>query len=521
MSWFRKIFKDSHEGEVCRLLNLRSTRFRQLLRNYGKILDRLADAAEKQAGEYILDRQYSVSLAEIVMDQAESIVFDLNVITDNRHYAFYDVLGKINAEIRSVINTESLSEISTDYDKSSKPPAELSSSSLAQAISRSKVLFRNEGQVACRGVAAGVVFNIETAEKASEFPEGAVMVAASIRPDDELIRVMSKATAILTDFGEPAGDTAILAREFQIPMIVGVKGASKRLETGSTITVDADENTIYLGRLQELLDYYQAERPTLDEEPEYKMLRRLRQSMFRLTLTESDNRELTLQDCKSIHDLVHFASELAGDALVEMASNRRDLKSAYTEVMTGFPGSLRVIDVGDGLLQSVSDTDRLDLEKVRSMPLLTFIDGLQEMQRYAVHSSPPASLTAAIFSTIKEEHANIIMLQSGTFDIVDSLIGESKDSNHIYCRFATRIHEEEAASDRGAMTRKILTRLNFAVAQTPRASSAWISGLPLIEMKDRLAIIGRLSAYLWLLDTMGGEKKGLDETVEDFMEQYA
>jgi hypothetical protein len=88
MSWFQKIFKDSREKDVCRLFSLRSTRFRQLLRNYGRILDRQADAAEKQAGEYILDRQYIVSLVEVVIDLAESIIFDLNVITDNRFYSF-------------------------------------------------------------------------------------------------------------------------------------------------------------------------------------------------------------------------------------------------------------------------------------------------------------------------------------------------------------------------------------------------------------------------------------------------
>jgi pyruvate,water dikinase len=520
MSWFQKIFKDSREKDVCRLFSLRSTRFRQLLRNYGRILDRQADAAEKQAGEYILDRQYIVSLVEVVIDLAESIIFDLNVITDNRFYSFYDILKKLDSEARDALSSNANMETSADRRISAKPEAGVSARVLAEAIGRSPVLFRNEGQAACRGVATGAVFNLETAENASAFPDGAVMVAADIRPDDELIRVMRKASAILTDFGEPAGDTAILAREFQIPMIVGLQGVSSLLETGSIVTVDADECTVYPGRIQELLDYYRVERPTSEEEPEYKLLRKLRQLMFRLTLMEGSEGQSAGQECKSVHDLVHLASELAGDALVELA-NSRDSMSAYTEIPIPYPISLRVLDVGDGIMQPAPDAGRPDLEKVRSLPLLAFLNGFKEVDRHGAQSMRSDLQPATLLATIKEEHANILILTSGGSDIVDSSIGESKESSHIYCRFAVGGIQGTSPGARGAMTREILSRLNFAVAQTPRASSAWISGLPVADMNDRLAIVGRLSAFLGIMDATKGESRALDAIVEDFMAQYA
>ncbi len=513
--------RDSREREVGGLLNLRATRFRQLLRNYGKILDRLTEASEKQAGEYILDRQYVISSAEIVIDLAESIIFDLNVITDNRHYAFYDALDKFRSEIRSILAADSASEPSAADEAESESKLRVKPNMLAEAISRSQVLFKKKGQVACRGVAAGVVFNLETAGSASEFPEGAVMVAADIHPDDELIRVMRKASAILTDFGEPAGDTAILAREFHIPTIVGIEGVSLRLNSGSTITVDADECTIYSGIVQELLDYYQADPSTLKEEVEYRLLRRTRQVLFQLTLPDRSNPEVGHQDCKSIHDLVHLASELAGDSLVELASNRRDGLSAYEEIPAGLFVPLRVLDAGDGLLQSESDSDKPDLGKVRSEPLLTFISGLREVERHGALSLGHGSPMTPLLATIKQEHAMIILPQSGGPDIVDSSLGESNESNHIYCRFAAEANDEKNPGTRGAMAREILSRFNFAVAQTSRSSSAWISGLPLAETKDRLAILGRLSAFLWMLDAAKDETKSLDTIVEDFMGQYA
>ncbi len=520
MSWLRKIFQDAHESNSARLLNLRCTRFRQLLRNYGKILDRLADAAEKQSGEYVLDRQYIVSLAEAVIDLSESVVFDLNVIADNRYSTFYDALGKFNVEIRRIVSAGSTSEISLSPKESRISPDNISPNRLAAAIDNAQVLFHNSGQIACRGVAAGTVFNLETAENPSELPNGAVMVAAKIHPDDELIRVMKKASAILADFGEPAGDAAILAREFHIPMIVGVESASSRLQTGSTVTVDADENTIYAGSVQELLDYYKAERIPADEEPEYKQLRKLRQSMFPLTLTESSEPIVNSDGCRSIHDLVHLSSELAGDALTELAMNRRDLKGAYTDILAGNTVSARVVDAGNGLLQLAEDESQTDLGKVCSLPLLAFIGGLKDVNHYRTQSESPDLSTVSLLATIKEEHANIIILHPHHQDIVDALIGESKESNHIYCRFATTSQDKEISRGRGILTREILSRLHFAVAQTQRASSAWIAGLPLVEMKDRLTILGRLSAFLMGMDTAEGETKALDKSIEEFMEQY-
>lgn len=521
MSWFRKIFQAPQESDSNRLLNLRCTRFRQLLRSYGKILDRLTDAAEKQSGEYILDRQYIVSLAEVVIDLAESVIFDLNVITENRHSAFHETLGKFGDEIRSIVATGSAIENSSFHKKARASPGNVSPGRLAKAIEGAQMLFRNEGQIACRGVAAGTVFNLETTENPSGLPSGAVMVAAKIQPDDELIRVMKKASAILADFGEPTGDAAILAREFRIPMIVGVRSASSCLQTGDTVTVDADENTIYRGKIQELLDYYEAERIPAEEEPEYKLLRKLRQALFSLALTDNTEPTVSSDDCLSIHDLVHLSSELAGDSLTELAVNRRDLKNAFTDILTNSAIPLRVMDVGDGLLQSVEDGGQFDLGKVRSLPLLTFISGFSEVDSYHNQTKQQNSSAASILATIKEEQANIIILQPPCNDIVDALIGGSKESNHIYCRFATTIDEKNNSGRRGILAQEILSRLNFAVAQTQRASSAWIAGLPPAEMSDRLKILGRLSAFLMGIDAAEKETKPLDKTIEEFMEQYA
>jgi pyruvate,water dikinase len=526
MNWYRRIFRRSGQTkDEMRLLILRCTRFRQLVRNYGRILDALSDAAEKQAGDYILDRQYIVSLSEVALDLTEAIVFDLNILAGQRYESFYDLLDRFRSEIRGIITSNGGAGKGGTGDAGETaatrgPASSHGSDRPARFVADTQVLYRRVGQIACRGVAAGSVFNLETEESLDAFPQGAVMVASDIVPDDELIRLMRRAAAILTDFGEPARETATLAREFKIPTIVGLKDVTRRLRTGMELTVDADENVVYLGRVPEILEYYETESPEDEEEPEYRTLRRLRRFMFPLTLEEKAGPGAELGDCKSLHDLVHLAHELAGEAQFELISGLRDLDKVSTKLTAGQGIPVNVVDVGGGVAESESDAGGPVLRGIQSLPLRAFVNGMDQMSRQRSQSyhagEPPATVTA----TVTEEHANIVVQRSDSFDIVDSMIGESKESNHIYCRFATRAPGNEDEGVRGTVTRDVLSRLNFAAAQSSRATSAWLSGVPRTDMEQCLTIVGRLTAYLLETDGFGWHSVSRDSYVDGFMAQY-
>jgi pyruvate,water dikinase len=525
MNWLHKIFHtSSQKKDAIRLLNLRSTRFRQLVRNYARILDALADAAEKQGGDYILDGQYIVSLSEVVVDLTEAIIFDLNILAGERYESFYDVLDRFRSEVRDITTTEDetggapmAGAEGTAKDRAPTSTADLNK--LAKAIAQSEVLYKRVGQVACRGVAAGPVFNLETEESPGAFPQGAVMVASDIVPDDELIRLMRRASAILTDFGEPAKDTATLAREFGVPTIVGLGDASKRLGAGTEITVDADENTIYLGRVPELLEYYETERLGQEEEAEYRILRRLRRFMFSLTIDEDAGAGAALEDCRTLHDLIHLAHELAGEAHFELVTNLGDLKKASREFATGLGIPFYIIDLAGGLAETDPDAGSPDLGEIRSLPLRMFVHGMEQMFRQGSRPLGLRELPAAVIATVTEEHANIVVQHPDGFDIVDSMIGESKESNHIYCRFASKAHGRDDEAVRGAVTREVLSRLDFAAARTARATAALLSGVPRTDMEERLEIIGRLGAFLLEADANGWESIERDDYVDTFMAQ--
>jgi len=527
MSWYHKIFRRSgQKRDELRLLNLRCTRFRQLVRNYGKILDAVADAAEKQGGDYILDRHYAVALSEVVIDLTEAIVFDLNILADERYDEFYDLLDRYRSQIQGIITTENGDGASVRKEAAAEPATTRSPTStadlsrLAKAIAESQVLFHQVGQIACRGIAAGPVFNLETEDNPDAFPEGAVMVVSDIAPDEQLIRRMRKASAILTDFGGAARETATLAREFNIPSIVGLKDASRRLETGTEITVDADENTVYLGRVRELLEYDEAERLGHEEEAEYRILRRLRRFMFPLTLDEDAGLGAELGDCRTLHDLVHLAHELAGEAQFGLVMGLQDLDKASREFTAGLDVPIYAIDVGGGLTETNPDLDGPEFGDIRSLPLRVFVVGMDEMFRKSSPKFGPLESPPTVTATVTEEHANIMVQWRDGFDIVDSMIGESKESNHIYCRFASSTRDYENETVRCAVSCKVLSRLNFAAARTTRATAAWLSGIPRTEMEECLTIVGRLGAYLLETDAAGWDKESSDSYVDSFMAQH-
>ena len=122
MSWLSTLLGRKQPKEELELIELRTTRLRQLLRCYGDFLDCVADAAEKQSGDFILDRQYAISLAERALDLADSILFDVEIIAARY---FPELSGRIEALRASVHDTLSRpleSPVATSGEEAGEEP---------------------------------------------------------------------------------------------------------------------------------------------------------------------------------------------------------------------------------------------------------------------------------------------------------------------------------------------------------------------------------------------------------------
>ncbi len=89
----------------------------------------------------------------------------------------------------------------------------------------------------------------------ADFQEGDVLVTSITDPAWEPI--MKRAAAIITDRGGRTCHSAIISRELGVPCIVGTGDGTKRLETGSDITVSCAEGAqgnVYDGRVDFIID---------------------------------------------------------------------------------------------------------------------------------------------------------------------------------------------------------------------------------------------------------------------------
>jgi phosphohistidine swiveling domain-containing protein len=99
------------------------------------------------------------------------------------------------------------------------------------------------GQLAggrARGRAVLAVRNDESLRR--RFRDGDVLV--SVETDPDLVPVMRKASAIVTDQGGITSHAAIIARELGVPCVTGVAGATVIVQEGDLLVVDAWRGTV-------------------------------------------------------------------------------------------------------------------------------------------------------------------------------------------------------------------------------------------------------------------------------------
>ncbi|TXG86555.1 MAG: hypothetical protein E6R14_02780 [Thermomicrobiales bacterium] len=92
------------------------------------------------------------------------------------------------------------------------------------------------GYAASRGQVTAPAFVARSLEAASAIPAGHVLVTVTTTPS--WTPLFGIASAIITETGGPLSHCAIVAREYGLPAIVGVRGATTRIQTGQLIRVD-------------------------------------------------------------------------------------------------------------------------------------------------------------------------------------------------------------------------------------------------------------------------------------------
>jgi pyruvate,water dikinase len=95
-----------------------------------------------------------------------------------------------------------------------------------------------------KGKVTGVARVATTLDEARNVQPGEILVTiTTLPPWTPLFGVVA---AVVTETGGPLSHCAIVAREYGIPAVVGVPGATQRITTGQRISVDGAAGTVTL-----------------------------------------------------------------------------------------------------------------------------------------------------------------------------------------------------------------------------------------------------------------------------------
>lgn len=358
------------------------------------------------------------------------------------------------------------------------------------------------GEAACLGIASGAVVHVDEHTPAMAFPFGAIAVARSASPS--LAPLLRRAGAILTEVGDAAGHLAAVAREFRVPALFGLRGATGVLAQGDIVTVDAGAGEVRAGAT--------ALPPREDsgltpEDPEYLTLRRLLRRIAALHLTDPDAASFSVEGCRSFHDILHFAHDKATGILAALQLSGAS-RTLARPLPLPLPLDLRVLDIGGGF-----DETRQGVDAVRSRPLAAFLSGmltpgmwdttpakmgLGEIIGAMAKAAPTGSGNLAIAA---RSYANVSLRLGYHFTVIDAYVGRNPDKNAVYFRFVGGMAGPAGREARALFLRRVLARSDFKVTAEGDLVVARLKMVEAASAEEALRLLGRLCAFARQRDT--------------------
>lgn len=390
------------------------------------------------------------------------------------------------------------------------------------------------GYTGCPGAGSGAVFHIIKDDDMDIFPTGGVVVAKRSSPT--LSRVMSRCAAIVTEVGSPVGHMAILAREFNVPTIVGMNGAMAVLTPGREVTVDAALNRIYDGAIK--LDVCPiSECAPLADSPVVHRLRRISRFITPLRLTDPKSPEFIPSGCKSLHDITRFVHEKVYEIMFRFGKRaEQDQQNSY-KLDAYLPIQIMVFDVGGGVTLGAGDSGVIKPEDVLSVPLKAFLEGLLDSRIKWDHPRPisargflsvlgenmaglPATtrgVGSASFVVMSDRYMNFSTKAGYHFSTVDVYCGKSINKNYIHFRFEGGGAAMDRRLRRIQFIMEVLTKLGFNVQQQGDFLVARLDKYEFDYIQSRLTDLGRLTMCSRQLDMLMGSDEIASQLARAFL----
>lgn len=384
------------------------------------------------------------------------------------------------------------------------------------------------GTTACSGVGAGPVFVARKEIDALRFPEGGVLVAPMALP--RWASLLSRASALVTEQGGITGHLANVAREFGVPALFDVEGASARFVEGETVTVDALGRRVYAGRVEELLSQVEAPLPVMAGSPVFESLREVTRLILPLNLTDPEAANFKPEACATYHDITRYAHEMSVRDMFDFGSKSGLASQASKQLVCKVPMQWWVVNLDDGFSRPVPERF-VNLTDIVSPPMLAIWAGICAVP----WAGPPPASNAGMMNiflqaTMNPELAegaaggfnerNVFMISKRYaclnsrfgfhFTTIESMLTDGDFDSYAGFKFSGGAADENRRVLRAELIGEILERFDFQTKLRGDNLFAKAESRRHDFILDRLRILGYLLVHTRQLDMAIADRGAAD-----------
>ncbi len=374
-------------------------------------------------------------------------------------------------------------------------------------------VLRSGGTTVCCGAGTGAVCQVSGPGDLDRVTEGQVVISA--QPFPALVTVMGKASAIVTEVGGVASHMATLAREYRVPTLAGIEGATEIAE-GEPVTVDATGGTVYAGEHPGLAEARRPEHELFEDTAIFELLERVLAKIVPLNLLHPGAPEFHPEGCRTLHDITRFAHQKAMEEMFSGALEVGRRTGFGLRLETAIPLEVRLIDM-DGPAEEQDGKRRVAVDDLRSVPLKAFWKGVEE-EGWPAHARPVnlsgfvsvvttqmgtgsrqdfAEASFALLST----HYMLLSLHLGYhFTTFESMCTPEPSKNYIRMQFKGGGASADRRVRRIGLVMDLLSRMGFEHASRGDFLDTSISYVDEAAIAERLRLLGRLTMLTKQLD---------------------
>jgi pyruvate, water dikinase len=374
------------------------------------------------------------------------------------------------------------------------------------------------GDTASPGIAAGPVFVVRANDDMLRFPTGAVLVAAQAHP--RWATLLARAAAVITETGGITGHLANVAREFGVPALFNVPDATRKLETGNEVTLDADMRRVHSGRVERLLDQQRPRKGLMEGTPVHETLKEVSRLITPLNLTDPSGPDFKAGSCRTLHDITRFCHEMSVQEMFSSGQATALIRRAGKRLVVDVPMQWWVLDLENGFREPVTGP-HVHISNIQSQPMQALwagitakpwagppaVDGrgfmsvmLQAASNPNLNADGASEYAQRNYCMISKFFCNLTSRMGFHFSTVETLAGDPAYENYARFSFKGGAADLRRRVMRTRFIASVLEEQGFEIESHEDMLIARISGRPLEETLAALRILGYLTIHTRQLD---------------------